>query len=67
MAREPFAEILGTKWTGAAFFWLLKGFKGKYNEQLIPKYDKRNLWTGYIINLLFFGALYYFFFVRERL
>jgi len=65
MAQEPFAEKLTSKWVGAAFFWLLNGFKGKYSGQLIPQYDKRNLWTGYIINLLFFFSIVYLFTIRK--
>jgi hypothetical protein len=61
MEREPFAQQLSAKWTGAAFFWLLSGFKGKYVEQLDKKYAGRNLWTGYILNLLFAGFMIYLF------
>ncbi|MBV4358617.1 hypothetical protein [Pinibacter aurantiacus] len=60
MANEPIFQKLTSKWLGAAFYWLLKGFAGKYSEQLKPEYKHRNIWTGYIINLLVFGALVYF-------
>ena len=57
MARELFAEKLTSKWIGGAFYWLLKGFKGKYSDLLIEKYDKKNIWTGYIINVIFFLSI----------
>jgi len=66
MAREPFAEKLTSKWAGAAFFWLLKGFQGKYQDQFIPKYDKRNLWTGHILNIIFFGTVFYFLITKHQ-
>jgi hypothetical protein len=62
MAREPFAEKLTSKWIGAAFFWLLKGFSGKYSDLLITQYDRRNMWTGYILNIIFFISIIYFFY-----
>ena len=65
MEREPFAQQLSAKWTGAVFFWILKGFKGKYVEQLDEKYGSRNLWTGYILNLLFFGFIIYLLISKE--
>ena len=65
MAREPFAEILTSKWTGAVFFWILNGFKGKYSDQLTQTNDKRNIWTGYIINLVIFVIFFYFFIIQD--
>ncbi|MDH7461625.1 hypothetical protein QEG73_10060 [Chitinophagaceae bacterium 26-R-25] len=55
MARETFEA----KRIGAAFFWILKGFGGKYSEQLEPEHDSRNIWTGYIITLVLFIAFIY--------
>lgn len=65
MAREAFVEKLTSKWTGAAFFWVLNGFQGKYSDQLRPEHDKRNIWIGYVINLLFFLGIAYFFIIRK--
>ncbi|SMC81027.1 hypothetical protein [Moheibacter sediminis] len=65
MAREPFAARLTTIWIGAAFFWIFKGFKGRYKEQLIERYNTRNIVVGYIITLLFLIAVVYFLFFGE--
>lgn len=59
MVREPFYYLLTAKWTGAFFFWLLNGFKGSYKTMLYEKYDRRNIWAGYIIQILIFGLLIY--------
>jgi hypothetical protein len=61
MIREPFAN----KWIGAAFFWLLKGFRGKYSDLLIAQYDRRNMWTGYILSIIFFIIIIYLFYKRQ--
>jgi hypothetical protein len=60
MAKEPFAAKLTCFWTGGFFFWILKGFKGKLTDQYAEEYKKRNVWTGYVITLLFAGILVYF-------
>ncbi len=52
MAKEPFVEKLTSLWTGALFFWICNGFRGKYSDYLDTKYETRNIWTGYIINLV---------------
>lgn len=65
MAREPFAEQLTTKWVGAAFYWVLHGCRGKYSDLLHRKYDTRNLWTGYIINIIVLVVLLYIFFIKK--
>lgn len=57
MAKEPFAAQLTSIWIGGFFFWIIKGFKGKLTDQLILRFEKRNLWAGYIIQLLFTGIL----------
>jgi hypothetical protein len=53
MAKEPFASKLTSIWIGAFFFWMIKGFRGKYEEQLVKELESRNVWTGYFISLLF--------------
>jgi hypothetical protein len=60
MAKEPFAAQLTSIWIGGFFFWIIKGFKGKLTHQLIFRFEKRNLWAGYIIQLLFTGIVLYF-------
>jgi len=57
MAKEPFAAQLTSIWIGGFFFWILKGFKGKLVNQCNSEFEKRNLWTGYILQLLFVGIL----------
>ena len=64
MAKEPFAEKLSSIWIGAAFFWIIKGFKSSYKEQLKPEYKNRNLWMGYVLSLLVFTAIVYFFIIK---
>lgn len=56
MAKETFVE----KRIGAAIFWILKGFEGKYADQLKTEYNNRNIWTGYVITLVFVLGLYIF-------
>ena len=59
MAREPFAALLTTIWIGGLFFWLMKGFKGKLDDELTELKKKRNMATGYIIQVIgLIGALY---------
>ena len=60
MAREPFVEKLTNKWIGAAFFWAIHFFKGRYTDYLDPKFDKKNTVTGYIINLIILGLIIFF-------
>ncbi|RKR08598.1 hypothetical protein C8C83_0181 [Flavobacterium sp. 90] len=60
MAKEPFAAQLTSIWIGGFFFWILKGFKGKLTDQYVFELDKRNLWTGYILELIFVGILVFF-------
>ena len=50
---EPFYFYKTRKWIGAFFFWIIKGCKGKITSENIPEKNKRNLWAGYIISLLF--------------
>ena len=61
MAKEPFVEKLTSLWTGALFFWICSGFKDKYSDLLNPKFEKRNMWTGYIINIIAAGLVIYWF------
>lgn len=53
MAKEPFAAKLTSIWIGGFIFWVIKGFKGKIEEQYKEEFENRNLWIGYIITLLF--------------
>jgi hypothetical protein len=64
MADEIGTEVLIAEYTGAFFFWMIKGFKGKLSTQLIDKNYKRNLYTGYIINLAVFISIIVFFFIH---
>jgi hypothetical protein len=61
MAREPFAAHLTSIWIGALFFWLMKGLKGKFSEQLKKEFENRNMWTGYLISVIAFAAIVYYF------
>lgn len=60
MAKEPFAARLAAIWSGAFFFWILKGFRGKLSEE-ISNNETRNMWAGYIISLIALVLLVYFF------
>lgn len=60
MVREPFYYFTTTKWTGAFFFWLINGFKLSFKTMLYESYNKRNMWAGYIIQLLIAGVVIYF-------
>ncbi|MGN4145793.1 hypothetical protein [Flavobacterium johnsoniae] len=62
MAKEPFAAKLTSIWIGGFFFWIIKGFKGSISDQYIQAYENRNVWTGYILMLLFAGIIGYFIF-----
>lgn len=65
MAKEPFAAKLESVWVGGFFFWIIKGFKGKLNNQYNKEFEKRNIWTGYIITLIFIGIIVYLMFRNE--
>lgn len=42
---------------GGFIFWCLRGFKGKYNEQLVEENKDRNFWTGYLLSMLSIAAI----------
>jgi hypothetical protein len=65
MAKEPFAARLTSIWLGGVFFWLLKGFKGSYKEQISEKYEQRNMWTGYLLMILSLIPIVYFGFIKR--
>jgi hypothetical protein len=60
MVREPFYYFTTTKWIGAFFLWVIKGFKLSFKTMLSETYDKRNLLVGYVIQLLMAGVVIYF-------
>jgi hypothetical protein len=60
MSKEPFGAQLTSIWIGGFFFWILKGFKGKLQDQFSDEFNNRNLWTGYILQLIFVGILVFF-------
>lgn len=60
MAKEPFAAKLTSIWIGGFFFWIIKGFKGTISNQYIQVYENRNVWTGYILTIIFVGIVGYF-------
>jgi hypothetical protein len=66
MPSEPFAARLTSIWIGGLFFWILRGFRGKFSEIIAEKYDNRNMWVGYAIQLIALGGILFFLFVRER-
>ena len=53
-----------TEMFGAIIFMLIGGLKRKYNYYNQVKYQKRNIWTGYIVSVVlsisFFVGLIYF-------
>jgi hypothetical protein len=65
MAREPFASKLTSIWIGGFFFWILKGFSGKFTDQIVQKYQNRNIWVGYIISFIALSIAIYLFFLRS--
>lgn len=65
MAREPFAAKLTSIWIGGFFFWILKGFSGKFTDQIVPEYQNRNVWAGYLISIIVVCIAVYLFFLRE--
>jgi len=64
MVREPFAAKLTSIWIGGFFFWILNRFNGKFTDQIVPKYQIRNLWIGYIISIIAVCIIVYLFFIR---
>ena len=54
MEKEPSGEILTNIWIGAAFFWLISGFRGSFKLYTDVKYNQRNMWVGYGLTM---GAL----------
>ncbi len=67
MAREPFAARLTCIWIGALFFFMIRGFSGKFSDQLRKEKESKNLWTGYLITLLALVAVIYFVFVKPSM
>ena len=65
MSSEPFAARLTSIWIGGLFFWILSGFKGQFSEIISEKYDNRNMWMGYIIQLAAIISIIYFAIVRD--
>ncbi|RPE12159.1 hypothetical protein EGT74_00960 [Chitinophaga lutea] len=59
MAREPFAARLTNIWIGGFFFWMLKGFSGKFADELAAEKERRNLRTGYLLSLIALILLFY--------
>jgi hypothetical protein len=64
MAKEPFTAKLTSVWIGGLFYWALKGFSGKFTNQLTDQYKNRNFWTGYILSILMLSFLVYLVFLR---
>jgi hypothetical protein len=52
MAKEPFAATLTCSWIGAAFFWIIGGFKSTYKFYLDETSSERNMWTGYALTII---------------
>jgi len=65
MNSEPFAARLTSIWIGGFFFWTLSGFRGQFSEIISEKYEKRNMWMGYIIQLSAIISIIYFAIVRS--
>jgi hypothetical protein len=63
---EPFAVRLTLKWIGGFFFWLLKGFRGKFSDIIAEKYNNRNMIVGFIIELIVLIAIVYYLFFKDR-
>ncbi|MFL9482855.1 hypothetical protein ACI6Q2_08745 [Chitinophagaceae bacterium LWZ2-11] len=60
MSKYPDGNTLISIRIGAFFFWLLSGFQGDYKSRLDKKFNKRNMWTGYLITLVIAGLIYWF-------
>ena len=59
MENEPTAPYLLCVWIGGFFYWILKGFSGKYVDQLKDELRSRNFWTGYVISMILVAAVVY--------
>ncbi|RXR17345.1 hypothetical protein EQG63_11185 [Flavobacterium amnicola] len=64
MAKEPFAAKLTSLWIGGFLFWILKGFSGKLTDQIVPEYQNRNVWVGYLISIIAVCIAVYFIFFK---
>ena len=51
MANDSLMHAMLSNWVGAFFYWMINGFKGKYQVQISEEKVKRNIWTGYVIIL----------------
>lgn len=60
MNNEPLAPYLVCVWIGGFFYWILKGFSGKYVDQLSDELRSRNFWTGYFISMGLVVVIIYF-------
>ena len=54
-----------SKWVGGFFFWVIRGFKGKLSESYKPQNQKRNILTGYIIQIITLFIFVWYFFRKE--
>ena len=57
---DPHGPVLVSIWVDAVIIWMFKGFRGKLNAQLYSKNQRRNMWIGYIAQLIIVSLLVYF-------
>lgn len=65
MAQDPFAARQTSIWIDGFFYWVIRGFKGRFAEQIAAQYDKRNFWTGYVITIIGIMGIVYVIFFRD--
>ena len=59
MAGSSYGEMEIAKWVGAVFYWLLSGCRKNLSEHLFEKHNNRNVWTGYLLFLIFLIGFFY--------
>ena len=57
MENERTPAQFTTIWIGAFLFYMLNAFKGNFSDYAIDKYQDRNLFTGWIIQIGLLNAI----------
>ena len=54
---ESHSELHSSEWFGAIFYYLIALGKPKFNTVYSAKFRTRNIWTGYLLKLIFLTAI----------
>ncbi len=54
---ESDSSLHSSEWFGAIFYYLIALGKPKFNVVYSAKFRRRNIWTGYLLKLIFLTAI----------